>query len=121
MTLTVDTLSAAYLVFLMFTLGELIFMPLTAVFAVRLAPLRLRGRYFSLLSMTWGASAAIATLVAGWIQDAENPQVLWPVMVAIMIAAAVGALRLRRSQRLKHVPPVARQRPGQAELANVAD
>jgi len=104
MVLTVDTISAAYLVFAMFTFGELLFMPLSAVFAVRLAPLRLRGRYFSLLSMTWGGSAAIATLVAGWVQDADDPVRLWPVMVGIMLIAAIGALRLRRSVRLRFEP-----------------
>jgi MFS family permease len=71
------------------------------VFAVRLAPVRLRGRYFSLLSMTWGGSAAIATLAAGWIQEADNPVLMWPVMVAIMLAAAAGSIRLRHSARLQ--------------------
>ena len=104
MVLTIDSISAAYLVFAMFTFGELLFMPLSAVFAVRLAPLRLRGRYFSLLSMTWGGSAAIATLVAGWVQDADDPVRLWPVMVGVMLIAAIGALRLRRSVRLRFEP-----------------
>lgn len=104
MMLTVDAVSAAVLVFAMFTLGELLFMPLTAVFPVRLAPRRLRGRYFSLLSMTWGASSAIAVLVAGWIQDVDNPGVIWPIMAVIMIVAAAAAVRLRRSDRLRYQP-----------------
>ena len=119
MVLTVDALSAAYLVFAMFTLGELLFMPLTAVFPVRLAPVRLRGRYFSLLSMTWGGSAAIATLVAGWIQDADDPSVMWPVMALIMVIAAFAALRLRGSRRLRHVPIDATPKPSPgSELAS---
>ncbi|CAN5509398.1 MFS transporter [soil metagenome] len=105
MMLTVDALSAAYLVFAMFTLGELLFMPLSAVFAIRLAPRRLRGRYFSLLSMTWGGSAAIATLVAGWVQDADDPAIIWPIMAGIMVFAAIGALRLRSSERLRFGEP----------------
>ncbi len=104
MMFTVDFTNAAVAVFAMFTLGELLFMPLTAVFAVRLAPVRLRGRYFSLLSMTWGGSSAIATLVAGWIQDVDNAEIIWPIMGAIMIVAAIGSLRLRRSERLRHQP-----------------
>lgn len=104
MVLTVDTMYAAFLVFAMFTFGELLFMPLSAVFAVRLAPMRLRGRYFSLLSMTWGGSAAIATLAAGWVQDADDPIWLWPVMVGIMLLATIGALRLRSSARLRYEP-----------------
>jgi MFS family permease len=121
MILTVDLAYAAVLVFAMFTLGELLFMPLTAVFPVRLAPVRLRGRYFSLLSMTWGGSAAIATLTAGWIQDVDNPGLLWPVMSAIMIVAAIGAVRLRRSSRLRYEPPNARLPTTATSPANAGD
>ncbi len=121
MMLTVESLSAAYAVFAMFTFGELLFMPLTAVFAIRLAPVRLRGRYFSLLSMTWGGSAAIATLVAGWIQDADDPLVIWPIMAAIMMIAGVGALPLRDSNRLRH--ETVNEGPGSAPatIAGVSD
>lgn len=105
MMLTVESVGFGIAVFAMFTAGELIFMPLSAVFAVRLAPVSLRGRYFSMLSMTWGGSAAIATLAAGWIQDADDPIVMWPVMVALMLAAALAALRLRDSRRLLYQPP----------------
>lgn len=105
MILTVNSVYLAIGVFALFTAGELLFMPLSAVFAVRLAPVNLRGRYFSMLSMTWGGSSAIATLAAGWIQDADDPIIMWPVMIVIMLAAAVGALRLRGSRRLRYQPP----------------
>lgn len=99
--------AAAIFVFLAFTGGELIFMPITAIVAVRLAPLHLRGRYFSLLSITWGGSWAIATLTAGIALDLSRPVLLWPVMAAFMVAGAVGALRLRSVKRL--TPPVITQ------------
>ncbi len=121
MLLTVDTASAAVLVFASFTLGELLFMPLTAVVPVRLAPVHLRGRYFSMLSMTWGASAAIATLVAGLIQDVENAGIIWPIMAAIMVLAAGAALRLRNSKRLQHEPfetPLPGATPAPANLGD---
>ncbi|MEZ4520087.1 MAG: MFS transporter [Thermomicrobiales bacterium] len=123
MMLTVDAASAAYLVFAMFTLGELLFMPLTAVFPVRLAPRRLRGRYFSLLSMTWGGSSAIATLVAGWIQDVDDPTIIWPIMAGIMVVAALGAIRLRESERLRPptVEPVGSSDSAPSSLASLTD
>lgn len=99
--------AAAIFVFLAFTGGELIFMPITAIMAVRLAPLHLRGRYFSLLSITWGGSWAIATLTAGIALDLANPVLLWPVMAAFMVAGALGAWRLRSVERL--TPPVVAQ------------
>ena len=107
MMLTVEQVTAAYLVFAMFTAGELLFMPLSAIFAVRLAPAHLQGRYFSLLSIVWGGSFAVATLTAGWVQDTNQPILLWPVMASIMVAVGIAALRLRRSYRLAHTAPVA--------------
>lgn len=96
--------AAAILVFVAFTGGELIFMPITAIIAVRLAPLHLRGRYFSLLSITWGGSWAIATLTAGIALDLSRPVLLWPIMTALMVAGAAGAWRLRAVDRL--IPPL---------------
>lgn len=92
---------AAVGVFIFFTAGELIFMPASSILAVRLAPMHLRGRYFSLLSITWGGSFAIATLSAGAVLDTSQPMLLWPVMIAVMLACAVGALRLRGFARLR--------------------
>ncbi|CAN5133154.1 MFS transporter [soil metagenome] len=99
--------AAAIFVFLAFTGGELIFLPITAIIAVRLAPLHLRGRYFSLLSITWGGSWAIATLTAGIALDLSRPVLLWPVMAAFMVVGAVAAWRLRSIERL--TPPVIAQ------------
>ncbi len=95
--------NAAFLVFLGFTMGELLFMPLTAVVSIRLAPVHLRGRYFSLLSITWGTSWAIATLTAGIALDMSRPILLWPAMAIVMLTGAVAALRLRNNLRLR--PP----------------
>lgn len=92
---------AAVVAFVMFTAGELLFMPITALIPVRLAPVHLRGRYFSLSSVTWGGSYAVASLVAGLALDLPNPAVLWPGMIALMLAGGVGALRLQRSERLE--------------------
>lgn len=104
MMLTPAFSAAAVLVFLAFTGGELIFMPITAVIAVRLAPIHLRGRYFSLLSITWGGSWAIATLTAGIALDLPRPVLLWPAMAIVMLLGAIGAVRLRSVARL--TPPV---------------
>lgn len=96
--------SAAIAAFLAFTAGELLFMPITAIIPVRLAPIHLRGRYFSLSSVTWGGSYAFASLVGGIALDLSNPAVLWPAMVALMLVGGLGALRLGRSERLAPVP-----------------
>ena len=93
-------LPAAALAFVAFTLGELLFMPSTAVIPVRLAPLHLRGRYFALSSIVWGGSWAIASFGAGIALDLPRPAVLWPAMMALMLGGGVASLRLRGSERL---------------------
>lgn len=102
--LMVGTIGQSWLaiaVFLFFTMGEVIFMPITAIFSVRLSPVHLRGRYFAATSVTWGSSFAIATFAAGWMQDAARPVLIWPAMMLLMIICGVAALRLRRSPRLQ--------------------
>lgn len=101
---TPDIPPLAFAVFVAFTAGELLFMPISSILAVRMAPEHLRGRYFSLLSVSWGASFAIATFTAGTVLDSSNPGLLWLAMMAVMAGCTVGALRLRGSQRLK--PPL---------------
>ncbi|MEX2314150.1 MAG: MFS transporter, partial [Thermomicrobiales bacterium] len=96
---------AAIAAFLAFTAGELLFMPITALIPVRLAPIHLRGRYFSLSSVVWGGSYAFASLVGGLALDLPNPAVLWPVMIALMLLGGAGALRLQSSERLEPSRP----------------
>lgn len=92
---------AAVSTFLWFTAGELLFMPITAVIPVRLAPVHLRGRYFAAASVVWGGSWALAAFAGGLALDLPQPAVLWPVMAALMLAGAAGALRLHTATRLQ--------------------
>lgn len=97
---------AAALVFLVFTAGQLLFTPITAIVTVRLSPAHLRGRYFALLSITWGTSYSLATLTAGIALDFSRPILLWPAMSLLMVAGAIAALRLRSVVRLAPQPAV---------------
>ena len=81
---------AAVAAFVTFTAGELLFMPITAIIPVRLAPVHLRGRYFSLSSVVWGGSYSFASLVGGIALDLPNPALLWPVMIALMLSVRPG-------------------------------
>lgn len=105
---------AAIGVFILFTAGELIFMPATAVIPVRLAPPHLRGRYFSLLSVGWGLSYAIASLLGGVALDLPHTEIMWPILAAFMVLGAVGALRLSGPQRLVPPPPDTTPQPSVA-------
>lgn len=86
--------------FIAFTAGEVLFMPVTAVVPVRLAPIHLRGRYFSATSIVWGGSYAVATFAAGVGLDLPNPAIIWPMMAVLMVAGAVLAVPFARSPRV---------------------
>jgi len=104
---------AAVLAFLAFTFGELLFMPVTAVVPVRLAPVHLRGRYFAFASIMWGASYAVASFFGGVALDLPDPAVLWPVMLGLMLLGGLGALRFQSALRLAA--------PGNGALSEVTD
>jgi len=91
---------AAAAAFVVFTAGEILFMPVTAVVPVRLAPIHLRGRYFSATSIVWGGSYALATFAAGIALDLPNPSVIWPAMCALMLVGALVSVRFARSPRI---------------------
>ena len=100
--------SAAVAAFLAFTVGELLFMPSTAVIPVRLAPLYLRGRYFALSSIVWGGSWAVASFGAGLALDLRRPALMWPALMALMVVGALAALRLRGAE---HLAPQTAEQP----------
>jgi predicted MFS family arabinose efflux permease len=88
------------LVFALFTLGEVLFAPLTAITPVRLAPLHGRGHYFTAQSIGWGIAWGIASLSAGVALDSPRPELLWPLLAALMVVAGIWSWRLRREPRL---------------------
>lgn len=93
-------IAAAVAAFVVFTAGEVLFMPVTAVVPVRLAPVHLRGRYFSATSIVWGGSYALATFAAGIALDLPEPAIIWPLMAALMLAGGVLSVRFARSPRI---------------------
>ncbi|RIK45601.1 MAG: hypothetical protein DCC58_05825 [Chloroflexi bacterium] len=97
-------LAAAAMVFVLFTLGEVLFAPITSIVPVRLSPAHLRGRYFAAQSIMWGAAWGLASLFAGIALDSPRPELLWPLLSAAMVVAAIWAWRLRREARL--APPL---------------
>jgi MFS family permease len=115
---------AAVLVFLAFTAGELLFMPVTAVIPIRLAPVHLRGRYFAFASIMWGASYAVASFFGGLALDLPEPALLWPVMLGIMLLGGLGALRFQSAPRLAVAPtdpqPEATDAEAGSDLPSVA-
>jgi MFS family permease len=103
---------AVTLAAVVFGIGECFHGPAHQALVADLAPDRLRGRYFSVHSMSWGLGGAAGPAIGGLILAAA-PFALWPLAAGVCVCAAAGALALERS-----VPPHLRRIP-RAELSSV--
>jgi predicted MFS family arabinose efflux permease len=101
-TLTVG-IAAAVVVFALFTLGEVLFAPISAIIPVRLSPVHMRGRYFAGQSVVWGMAWGFGAFSAGVALDSAWPALLWPILAVVMVGAAVWSARLATESRL--APP----------------
>jgi MFS family permease len=103
---------AVTLAAVVFGIGECFHGPAHQALVADLAPDRLRGRYFSVHSMSWGLGGAAGPAIGGLIL-AGAPFALWPLAAGVCAGAAVGALALDR-----YVPPHLRRIP-RAEASSV--
>jgi MFS family permease len=96
---------AVTLAAVLFGIGECFHGPAHQALVADLAPDRLRGRYFSVHSMSWGLGGAAGPALGGLIL-AFAPFALFPLAAAVCLGAAAGALLLER-----YVPPHLRRIP----------
>jgi MFS family permease len=73
-----------------FVVGEMLFMPTSAVVVVDLAPERLRGRYLAVNSVAWGTGWGFSSFIAGVLLSTSIPWIIWPATIALMGAAVIG-------------------------------
>lgn len=59
------------------TIGELMVIPTANTFTANRAPVAMRGRYMSLLALTWGAGSMVGPLLGGFLNDTFNPRAIW--------------------------------------------
>jgi MFS family permease len=85
--------------------GECFHGPAHQALVADLASDRLRGRYFSVHSASWGLGGAVGPAVGGFLLAAA-PFTLWPLAAAVCVLAAAGALALERAvpPRLRSIP-----------------
>jgi len=83
---------------LIWTMGEMIYAPVTGAFVTSLAPERYRGRYMGLWHSTWSAGMLLGP-VAGTAIYERSPAALWSAcLVAGAIAAALALVRRAPAQ-----------------------
>ncbi|HVX30365.1 MAG TPA: MFS transporter [Nitrolancea sp.] len=94
-----------------YTMGEMVFMPTSGVITVELAPEHLRGRYLAFSSVIWGSSYGLASWAGGAVLSTPYPGALWPAVIVVLAIGAVGGLFYDRFTAL----PLNTQRVGIAE------
>jgi MFS family permease len=94
--------ATAVLVFV-FSLGTILFMPVSATIVSKLAPLALRGRYMGVWTLVWMAGMALGPIFGGIAMDALGGRGAYAL---VMAAGLLGAM-LFAGMRQAHVlaPP----------------
>jgi MFS family permease len=59
------------------TVGELMVIPTASTYTANRAPENMRGRYMSLLALTWGAGSMVGPLLGGFLNDNISPASIW--------------------------------------------
>jgi MFS family permease len=77
------------------TAGEMAFLPIASSVVADLAPAELRGSYQGAYQITWGLTAFLAPLVGGLVLGRLGPAVLWPACAVAGVLGAAGARRVR--------------------------
>jgi MFS family permease len=80
----------------LWTLGEIVILPMSATMVADMAPADLRGRYQGMYSMTWGIASTIGPTLGGLVMAGPGGTTLWLGCLGVMLACALGQLALGR-------------------------
>ncbi|MEP0845421.1 MAG: MFS transporter [Phycisphaerae bacterium] len=78
------------------TVGELMQVPLLSPIVAELAPAALRGRYMGMLSMSFSGANMIGAPLGGLVLTRLGGYFLWPICTALGLLAAIVYLTIRR-------------------------
>ncbi|GGM03810.1 MFS transporter [Streptomyces fumigatiscleroticus] len=82
------------------TLGEMVNAPTQTGLVVQLSPVRGRGRYQGMYSMSWSVAALVAPLMSGFVIDRFRAEWLWGMCAVVGTMAGVGyGVLMRRLPR----------------------
>ena len=73
------------------SIGEMIYAPVTGAYVTGLAPERFRGRYMGLWHSTWSAGMILGPVMGTWLYE-RSPNTLWIACIVVGIAATLLAL-----------------------------
>ncbi|MGA7671229.1 MAG: MFS transporter, partial [Nitrolancea sp.] len=101
-----------FVAIVVYTVGEMMFMPTSGVIVVELAPERLRGRYLAFSSVIWGTAWGLSSWASGATLGSAHPVLLWPALIVVLAIGAVGGILFDRQDS---VPLLSTQRIGVAD------
>ena len=88
-------------------------MPTSQTLAANFAPVEMRGRYMAIFGLTWLLPSIFAPVLAGFILDHLNPNLLWHISGFLCVISALGYaglhLRLGKQERFVVTPTLDEQ------------
>lgn len=93
------------------TIGEMIVVPTSTAITADLAPANMRGRYMSVLGLTWSLGLGVGPFLGGLVSDQIAPRALWPIMGSAALVGAAIYISLARLIKTGQPNPA----PGSAE------
>jgi MFS family permease len=83
----------------LWTVGEVIGLPVASTMVANLAPPELRGRYQGAFAMCWGIAFAVSPIAAGEVMQRLGGRTLWVLCFAVGIVVAAGHLLTAEPRR----------------------
>ncbi|MCP9975265.1 MDR family MFS transporter [Streptomyces somaliensis] len=90
-----ESAPAFALTVVVWTVGEMVYIPVNAAATARLAPVHARGRYQGVMGMSWSIGGFVAPVTAGWVVEGPGPDALWLGCTVVSLVAAAGYALLR--------------------------
>lgn len=104
------TLSLLVISMVVFTIGEMIALPISSSYMAALAPDEMRGRYQGVMALTWSAATMLGPSI-GLALYGNSPALLWIGTMAISCLAAV--MMLAGDPRKRTAPEIAPAEPNE--------
>ncbi len=79
------------------TLGEVAYLPIASTLVAELSPAHLRGRYQGAYSLAWGVASCLAPVLGPAVLQALGARALWMGCLLLALAVALGQVALGRA------------------------
>jgi len=87
------------------TIGEMIVMPVSQAFVADIAPETLRGSYMGLFGLTWVLGYGLGPLLGGGLMDTVGGKYIWYAAFVLNMVALAGFLLLERRMKQRAAVP----------------